>query len=515
MYNKLLISAGGGIISCDQQAEQNESATIAIGIGGTGISCLRALKKEVYNRLRPDKADSLVPSYSHVKFLAIDADRSSMADNGNVDALDINSEFFDLSCADISSLLAGASVLKSKPSLQWLKASATQPDGQGIEIQSAEAGAGGVRQIGRLLLLQNCTAFVQKLTNIITEAKRELRAGTEINIHIFTGLGGGTGSGTFLDVCYLLQHVLGNLGLQGSAQTCGYIFMPDVNIDRVADPMVQEYIKSNGFAAMKEFDYCMNFDMNGGEWNQVYDGFTIKTNNPPVKLAHLITATNARGAIRTNAYDYAMHVAVDYVMDFMIKPYVSNNDGESNPFTIKSHISNIRNLVNMVSKEHGACYEYCVLGASNAFLPYKEITTYLTSKIFEGFGRLNHQLPNENDIDLLMQNIGLKYEDILRTLNDKVQPVPLYDVDTKTIYEQTEGITSDIIPQVLLQMRDATSKISGKITENKKAMLEELDETAVESGKSIVSLIARVKMEMRKIAEQPDKGPYYAGCHPS
>ena len=46
MYNKLLISAGGGIISRDQQAEQNECAVIAIGLGGTGISALRWLSTE-------------------------------------------------------------------------------------------------------------------------------------------------------------------------------------------------------------------------------------------------------------------------------------------------------------------------------------------------------------------------------------------------------------------------------------------------------------------------------------
>lgn len=512
MYNKLLISAGGGIISHKQQAEQNECATIAIGLGGTGVDCLRALKQEVYNRLKPDQEDSPVPSYQHIKFLAVDADRSSLASNNSIDALDANTEFMDLSCADISALLAGAAVLKHNPSLQWLKASATQRDGNGISIQNAKAGAGGVPQIGRLLLLQNCTRFVAKLTAMITEAKRELRAGAEINIHIFSGMGGGTGSGTFLDVCYLVQHVLGNLGLQGVAQTCGYFFMPDVNLDRVADPKIQECIKSNGFARMKELDYCMNFDINGGEWNQIYDGFSIKTQNPPVDLAYLITATNENGAIRANAYDYAMHVVVDYVMDFMTKPDVPADSDDKNSFTTRSYISNIQSLITMVNKKHGAGYNYCALGASSAYLPYKEITTYLTSKIFEGFGRLNHQLPGDNDIDLLVHNIGLPYEEILRALNDRVPPILLYAVDTKTIYEQTEGITSDVIPQVLVAMRDTTSKVSGQLTENVKAMLDEFDSNATERGKSVASLITRVRNELLKIAAQPEKGPYYAGA---
>ena len=511
MYKKLLISAGGGIISKDQQAEQNVSATIAIGLGGTGGSCLKALKKEVFNRLKPDD-DGPIPQYKHIKFLAIDTDATGLADDGTVDSIDKATEFLDFSCSDIHALLKNATVLKNKPYLKWLKASSTQADGNGIEIQSAEAGAGGVRQIGRLLLFQNCTNFCTKFENMLKTAIADLPANAEINIHIFTGLGGGTGAGTFLDVCYVIQHILSQNALDGRAQTCGYFFLPDVNIARVADSKIQEYIKSNGFSAMKELDYCMNFATNGGCWDEVYDGFTVKTVEPPVKVAHLITATDSKGAISSNGYDYAMHVAVDYVMDFLVKPVESKTSDTENPFTMKSHISNIRNLIQMVNKEHGATYNYCVLGASNAYLPYKEITTYLTSKIFEGFGKLDHQLPNENDIDLFVQNIGLKYEDITKTLSDKVPPIPLYAVDTKTIYEQTQGLSSDTIPQVLGQMRDTLAKVSGRLTENKKAMLAELEDTNVDANKTIASMITRVKKKQIEIAAQPDKGPYYAGA---
>ena len=80
MYNKLLVSAGGGIISRSQQSEQVEAATIAIGLGGTGISCLRALKKEVYNKLKPDLSAGDIPTYSHIKFLAVDTDKSSLGE---------------------------------------------------------------------------------------------------------------------------------------------------------------------------------------------------------------------------------------------------------------------------------------------------------------------------------------------------------------------------------------------------------------------------------------------------
>lgn len=512
MYNKLLISAGGGIISRDQQAEQNECAVIAIGLGGTGISALRSLKKEVYDRLKPDKADSTVPSYSHIKFWAIDTDKKALADNGMLDSLDENTEFTNIGCADITGLLSNAATLRSTPSLQWLKASATQPDGQGIKIMNASAGAGGVRQIGRLLLIQNCPQFVSKLRTLITSAKEGLPGDAELSIHIFTGMGGGTGAGIFLDTCYLVQYVLGTMGLQGVAQVCGYFFLPDVNLAKVSSQDTREYIMGNGFASMQELDYCMNMEVNGGSWDQDYgNGVEVHTKNPPVKLAHLITATDSAGAIPMGVYNYAMRVAVDYVMEFLVRPKISegmNND----VFTIESHISNVYSKIDMVKKQRGACYNYCVLGASCAYLPYKDINTYLTAKIFEGFQGLNRQLPTEADLDGFLQTNALRYEDILKSLNDRVPAVPMYAVDRGTLYDQVQGITPDVIPQVFGQMRDSTAKIQGQFTANRNALLEEEGSTTVENGKGIASLIGRVKTALMQIAADPAKGPFYAAA---
>ena len=38
---------------------------------------------------------------------------------------------------------------------------------------------------------------------------------------------------------------------------------------------------------------------------------------PPVDMAHLICATNAAGDEIANAYDYAMNVTAEYVLDFL------------------------------------------------------------------------------------------------------------------------------------------------------------------------------------------------------
>ena len=64
IYSQLSLSTGGGIVSEMQQAEQvKNTATVLIGLGGTGIDCLREIKKAVRERLKPDDPNALVPSY--------------------------------------------------------------------------------------------------------------------------------------------------------------------------------------------------------------------------------------------------------------------------------------------------------------------------------------------------------------------------------------------------------------------------------------------------------------------
>lgn len=509
MYKKLLISAGGGIVANSQKAEQNECATIAIGLGGTGISCLKTLKKEVYNTLQPDDKESVVPEYKHIKFLAVDTDKNSLTDNGSIDTLDERTEFFDLSCPGIGDKLKNGEILKGKNYLKWLMARSMQEDGRGIDILSALAGAGGIPQIGRLLLLEKSSQFVNKVTSMIREAITDLPR-PELNIHIFTGLGGGTGAGTFLDVCYMVQYALQTMGLGTIAEVCGFFFLPDVNIDNVPNKEISEYVKVNGFAKMKELDYCMNFEANGGEWNQQYDGFLYKTQEPPVKMAHLITATAEDGTIVTNAYNYAMKVVVEYVMDFMSKPVYTEVEGEDSPFTLKSHISNITNIIGRVKKDYGACYNYCVLGASNAYLPYKDITTYLASKIFEGFGNLKKQLPSEAEVSEFVNNNLLKYKDIYQGITNGTKGVPVLDIDVGTLFDAVQGLSSNTFPGVLEPMNDAKATIFGTMEANKKALLDNFNGKKAEGN--ITSLIARIDTKLKEISGQSDKGPYYASA---
>ncbi len=112
IYQKLSLSAGGGIISTAQQAAQSGTANILIGLGGTGISCLRSIKRAVYERLQPDDLKVDPPEYKHIKFWAIDSDTNDLGKPEEVDSIP-ETEFFKISSNDIESAIRNELVIET------------------------------------------------------------------------------------------------------------------------------------------------------------------------------------------------------------------------------------------------------------------------------------------------------------------------------------------------------------------------------------------------------------------
>ena len=50
------------VVDGGQRFIQDDSAVLAIGLGGTGVDCLRTLKKRVYELLQSDNPGDAVPS---------------------------------------------------------------------------------------------------------------------------------------------------------------------------------------------------------------------------------------------------------------------------------------------------------------------------------------------------------------------------------------------------------------------------------------------------------------------
>ena len=68
IYSKLSLRTGGGIVSELQQAEQvKNTATLLIGLGGTGIDCLKEIKKQMRVSIKPDNPGAEVPVYENFR----------------------------------------------------------------------------------------------------------------------------------------------------------------------------------------------------------------------------------------------------------------------------------------------------------------------------------------------------------------------------------------------------------------------------------------------------------------
>lgn len=496
VYSKLLLSTGGGIISTKQQAKQAENtASILIGLGGTGIDCIKTIKAAVRERLEPDDPKAVVAEYKHIQFMGVDTDKKSFSkkqEDGNqgiLSARDLkvldDTEIFDISNASIANALKNPRVIEMRPELKWLNY-------KELDIPDlADHGAGGFRQIGRYMLMDKSNKFMDDVGSLIRTAKSGLTNPT-VNIHVFSGLSGGTGSGTFLDACYMIKEVA---ALNGGATVFGYFFLPDVNLDRIPpdNRLTRAFIPCNGYAAMQELDYCMRITENGGSFIQTYKGGKqIKWEEPPVTMCHLICATDTNNNVIPNAYNYAMNVTSEYVMDFLTQPNDPNN------FGIDSHLSNFKSQVSAAKNlcRIGANLNYCILGASCASVPMREINTYLASKIFGKFKGILGNEPTEQGVLEFAKKAGLDdYGMLFRELSK----------DADESYASFNGTWKEVKDfgdeELVNHYTNQTANKKGTIEKNARSMMTETNSK---------SLIGRMKDTLVSYITSIQYGPIYA-----
>ena len=497
IINNLALSMGGGIISLKQQAKQaDNTVSILIGLGGTGVDCIREIKTQVYSRIEPDGGeDATVARYRHIRFLGVDADNANVSKDENPEDKK-TAETLSLSESEAFTLAGSGITLKA---VKQARDVYTQYAWASDEIEQTKmegSGAGGVRQVGRFLLMTKAADFMTKLQNLISDAKIGLQS-PEVVVHIFSGMGGGTGSGTFLDVCYMVREVIKN---EPKAYVCGYFFMPDVNVAHVRSNRVKQYIPLNGYAAMQELDYCMNIEKNHGKFRQEYTGGKlIDWDRAPVDYCHLISAQDNNGNVRQDAYNYAMKVMSEYALEFLKKSVTG--------FNVFSFLHNLSAIVFEKEKHKSFGYniKYLTIGASSAIVPLKEINTYLATRFFDRFSEVGKDIPDESDVWNF--TVGVFGED----KSDKDIQSRVYDAiyatlqgDAKNSYTQWDGTAKQMEKngdqEMVYFYEGQTAEKEGILAKNKDGLL---------NSKNNESLISKVKRIMYTVITDINRGPVF------
>ena len=212
----------------EQRVNKINEPLLVIGLGGTGTDALLNIMDKFKRRFHlPVINGETQDAPARTAYLAIDTDATVLTQkrSGNT-TLSVN-HFFDLSLPSMAALLdprKSRSLLQSYE-LEWMD--------QDLQSLNAAYGAGGVRQCGRFMLCKKTDSLLRKLRTIIQSLmaiNSGAIGGESITVILLAGLGGGTGSGTFLDMAYLIRHVMEN-DFHGIKLTLmGFFVLPDVNL---------------------------------------------------------------------------------------------------------------------------------------------------------------------------------------------------------------------------------------------------------------------------------------------
>lgn len=467
IYKKLSILKGGGIVSAKQQARQvSNTVNLFIGLGGTGIDCIKTIKTAVKERIQPDDPNAAVPEYEHIQFLGVDTDRHSLKNLPDT-------EIFDISYP----LLVIPGILHGQPELKWFNY-------KELDIPNLDGyGTGGCRQIGRCMMMLKSDSFMDEVETRIRTAKSGL-VNPNVNIHIFSGLCGGTGSGIFLDVCYMVKEVA---ALNGGATVFGYFFLPEIDLERIPyNRAIRHVLVNKGYAAMQELDYCMRIAENGGSFTQPYKGGKqIKWEEPPVTMCHLVSATDTNNNVIPNAYNHAINVTSEYVLNFLIQPGIDFFQKALGSIPLVEYFQKI-----------GANLNYCSLGASSVYVPMKEINTYLVSKLFGKFKGILGNQPTDQGVLEFVKKSGLSDYNMLfwELFKDAQEPYISFNGTWREVRDYGDKVL------VVHYVNQTANKIE-TIEKNARGMRTETNSN---------SLIGRMREVMVSYITSIQYGPIYA-----
>lgn len=484
---QLDVSLGGGIVSDKIRVDTIDNPILIIGLGGTGIDALLRLKYQINRRFKlPEDPISKKKrgKPDNVEFLAFETNEQDRNKTYHGIGLDPLNEFVLLSNAEIGGLLQNRSILEPYIT-EWLSPELSITDGMN--------GAAGVRQAGRLLLFTKINQVVQAIDKKI----KTLSVGTNKKLMVFllSGLSGGTGSGCFLDIAYIVRGIIerdyGSAGID-RVNTLGYLFTPDVNLsNKSLSEHTREYIKKNGYAALKELDYWMNVDSRGERFRQKY-GNILTVNSPlsPFNLCHLISATNTEGKLLENAYDYCMNVTAENITNFM----ASEEKQSGEEFAIHDYISNIRTNIAQMNRAYPANYEYNIIGASSAVLPIEEMTTYLGYRLFQKMEKMFQKAPSQEEVEKFARKLGVDLDTMVQTFESRVpEPLPGFENSERLSY-------NNVIKMQVVNMD----------TELEQTFLARAREEYIKAKKQLPGeIVGSFTDQIRRMFLHPEQGPFY------
>ena len=344
---------------------------LVVGLGGTGCDALLTIKEtfaERYNLPKDAKGQEL-PAPIKTAYLGLDS-RAQRPDGLEV------SEYVDISLAGIEKMLQDQKNMLTPYERTWVNPR--------LQSSATGNGAGTIRQAARLMLSRNYEKVNQAikgaLANIVAAKAGEADArANQVEIVVITGIGGGTGSGTFLDICQILRDAARATTVI-PAKLTGYIVMPDVSLMNVSAASGMEGpIKHNAYAALKELDFWMRVRDHRVSYTMQYGiGTSLEWREPPFDYCILMSASNVEGVPYKDGYMTVRNTIAENLMHYMAK-----EDGVDTQYSYRQYEDNLAAI--RVRKSYPLFYGYRAIGAFTKRIPKQAILYYEGSLLLNSF----------------------------------------------------------------------------------------------------------------------------------
>ena len=245
-------------------ASRNMAPTLFVGLGGTGLQVLERFRR----RLRDRFGDA--DYWSHFAFMAIDSDsnawRAALSDVKRFPLLDRDLIDISMKSREVGQVFNNLSG-PYRHFGEWLS-----PDAARWYSFDFQYGAAAIRPAGRLQFASHVAELrdllarrFDEVTSVQALSRSAAQgahfdtaggglAGPPADVVIVAGLGGGTGSGSFLD-CACLVRSLQATRVARVGQVRAMLVLPDV-LNHVVGPRPQlQRTYANAYAALRELEY--------------------------------------------------------------------------------------------------------------------------------------------------------------------------------------------------------------------------------------------------------------------
>ncbi|MCX8519079.1 MAG: hypothetical protein ORN21_02955, partial [Methylophilaceae bacterium] len=330
--------------------------TLYIALGGTGAEVLWRIRRRILNTLWGLDAVRIeqLTEFPVAEFLHIDLDASTVTETGKAQKTDILSEKISfkegeklVKKLDLVKYTKSDDDLTKYPLVQeWFPLNRQKLNELNLDV---EKGAGQIRSISRLYVFdkyQDIKSAIREKANRllanVSSADAQKRLGLTIKtgklkIVVVASTAGGTGSGSFIDMGYIV-HLVGKQAAPEGVDTNLVLMLPTgysgANIERT---------QANTYAALMELETSMRQGsryVKGWSQSEIEIGGG-KLSNTPYSDIYLVDTENLGGAKTANITDVYDMIADALFEDFSTAEFankkrsisVNQNQHKISPYT--------------------------------------------------------------------------------------------------------------------------------------------------------------------------------------